>query len=164
MTALLPMLIFGYGNPSRGDDALGPLLLEHLETLKLPHIELLTDFQLQVEHAFDLRNRKRVLFIDASVSCAAPYAFSRLHARKDTNYTSHAMSPMAVLHIYRELYGNPPPAYLLEVRGEQFELGQPLSSAAAFNLEVSLGLLKKLYSSTSLPEWESFINHEQALP
>ena len=74
------------------------------------------------------------------------------------------MSPMAVLLIYRELHGNPPPAYLLEVRGEKFELGHPLSSAAAFNLGTSLDLLKKLYSSTSLPEWESFINHEQALP
>gem|GEM_PF-4850389 len=27
------------------------------------------------------------------------------------------------VHIYLEFYGNPPPAYLLEVRGEQFELG-----------------------------------------
>ena len=103
------------------------------------------------------RNRKRVLFIDASVSCAAPYAFSRLHARKDTNYSSHVMSPMAVLHAYRELYGNPPAAYLLEVRGERFELGESLSSAAALNLEASLGLLKKLYSSTNPPEWEPFI-------
>jgi len=164
LTAPLPLLIFGYGNPSRGDDALGPLLLEHLEALNLPYIELLTDFQLQVEHALDLRNREQVLFIDASISCMAPYAFSRLHARKDTSYTSHVMSPMAVLHIYRELYGNPPPAYLLQVRGERFELGEPLSSEAASNLEASLDLLKKLYSSTNLPEWEQFVNHEQALP
>ena len=119
---------------------------------------------LQVEHALDLKNRKRVLFIDASVSCTAPYAFSRMQARKDTNYTSHAMSPMAVLHIYLEFYGNPPPAYLLEVRGEQFELGEPLRSAAASNLEASLGLLKILCSSANPPEWEPFINHEQALP
>jgi hypothetical protein len=117
-----------------------------------------------VEHAFDLRNRKRVSLINASVSCTAPYAFSCLHARKDTNYTSHAMSPMAVLHIYRELYGNPPPACLLEVRGERFELGEPLSPEAASNLEASLNLLKKLYSSINLPEWKPFVNHEQALP
>ncbi|MDP2785684.1 MAG: Ni/Fe hydrogenase, partial [Sulfurimicrobium sp.] len=67
MTA--PLLVFGYGNPSRGDDALGPLLLEQLAALNLPHVELLTDFQLQVEHAVDLQGRERVLFIDASVSC-----------------------------------------------------------------------------------------------
>ena len=142
MTA--PLLIFGYGNPSRGDDALGPLLLERLQALNLPHVEVLTDFQLQVEHAFDLQGRERVLFIDASISCAAPYAFSRLHAQKDTSYTSHVMSPMAVLHAFRELYGNPPPAYLLQVRGERFELGESLSVAAAAHLEVCFDLLQKL--------------------
>ena len=59
---------------------------------------------------------------------------------------------------------DPSPAYFLEVRGERFELGEPLSSAAAFNLEAPLGLLKKLYSSTNPPEWKPFINHEHALP
>jgi len=46
-----PRLIFTYGNPSRGDDALGPamfdLLEKHkLETGKLVDVDLLTDFQI----------------------------------------------------------------------------------------------------------------------
>lgn len=155
MTA--PLLIFGYGNPSRGDDALGPLLLVRLEALSLPYVELLTDFQLQVEHALDLQNRKCVLFIDASVSCTAPYAFSRLHAQKDTTFTSHVMSPMAVLHTYGELYGNPPPAYLLEVRGECFDLGESLGSEAYANLEAAFDLLRKLCSRPDASGWEQFV-------
>lgn len=158
------MLIFGYGNPSRGDDALGPMLLERLEVLDLAHIELLTDFQLQVEHALDLQNRERVLFADASVSCAAPYAFSRLQAGKDASFTSHVMSPMALLHAYQNLYGAPPPAYLLEIRGQQFELGEPLSLEAAANLDVSFDFVKRLCSDLSLRAWEKYVNHEQALP
>jgi len=152
-----PLLIFGYGNPSRGDDALGPLLLERLETLKLPHIELLTDFQLQVEHTLDLQNRETVLFIDASVSCTAPYAFSRLRAQKDTSYSSHVMSHMAVLHTYQALYGNPPPAYLLEVRGECFDLGEPLSPGACANLEPAFGLLQELCSRPDSFGWEQLL-------
>lgn len=152
-----PLLIFGYGNPSRGDDALAPLLLERLQALHLPHLEILTDFQLQVEHAFDLQGRERVLFIDASVSCPAPYVFSRLHAYKDTSYTSHVMSPMAVLHTYRELYGDPPPAYLLQVRGERFELGEALSAAAAANLQASFALLQKLCIESDLRQWEQLV-------
>lgn len=151
---IAPLLIFAYGNPSRGDDALGPLLLEHLQTLNLAHVETLTDFQLQVEHAYDLQGRERVLFIDASVSCAAPYAFSRLAAQKDTSYTTHVMSPMAVLHVYRELYGAPPPAYLLQVRGECFELGAALSPEAAVNLQASFDLLQRLCAVSDLREWE----------
>ncbi len=148
------LLIFAYGNPSRGDDALGLLLLERLQALNLPHVETLTDFQLQVEHAFDLQGRERVLFIDASISCTAPYAISRLSAQKDISYTTHVMSPMAVLHVYRELYGDPPPAYLLQVRGECFELGAALSSEAVVNLQASFDLLQQLCAESDLQEWE----------
>ncbi|BCB27798.1 hypothetical protein SKTS_26840 [Sulfurimicrobium lacus] len=155
MTA--PLLIFAYGNPSRGDDALGPLLIERLEALNPPNVELLTDFQLQVEHAADMLGRERVLFVDASVSCAPPYAFTRLTAAKDTSYTSHAMSPAAVLQAYRELYGEPPPSYLLGVRGHAFELGEPLSAAAASNLESAQALLQKLCASPSHQAWDQFI-------
>jgi len=152
-----PLLVFGYGNPSRGDDALGPLSLERLAALNFSHVELLTDFQLQVEHAVDLQGRERVLFIDASVSCTPPYDFSQLGAQKDTSYSSHAMSPAAVLHAFLELYGPPPPAYLLAVRGERFELGEPLSEAAANNLEAAFKLLKMLCMDHGHQAWDRFI-------
>ena len=79
-----PILIFGYGNLSRGDDALGPLLLEHVEQHgDLSQIEILCDFQLQIEHALDLQNRALVLFVDASVACDQAYSFTKLSANKD---------------------------------------------------------------------------------
>ena len=151
-----PLLIFGYGNPSRGDDALGPLLLERLEALNLPHVELLTDFQLQVEHALDLHGREKVLFIDASVSCTAPYSFSHLQPQKDTSYSSHVMSPAAVLHAYQDMYGTPPSAYLLEVRGKRFELGASLSPEASSNLDAAFSLLQELCARPDLRAWSSF--------
>lgn len=153
----MPLLIFGYGNPSWGDDALGPLLLERLQELDLPHLELLTDFQLQVEHVIDLQGREQVLFVDASVSCSVPYTFSRLYAQKDASYTSHVMSPMALLHSYTQLYGNPPPTYLLQVRGECFELGKSLSSIATENLEASFNLLQRICSKPTLSNWEKLV-------
>lgn len=141
---IAPLLIFAYGNPSRGDDAIGPLLLESLEALNLPGVELLTDFQLQVEHALDLQGRERVLFIDASVSCPPPYLLARLEPKQDASYTSHAMSPAAVLQACRNLHGSAPPAWLLAVRGESFELGDELSAGARRNLEQATALIRKL--------------------
>ncbi len=49
-----PVLIFTYGNPSRGDDALGLAMYDllekyKLETNKLENVDLLTDYQLQIE-------------------------------------------------------------------------------------------------------------------
>ncbi len=58
-------------------------------------VDLLTDYQLQIEHAVDLERRECVLFVDASVSATAPYEFYRLQAERDSSYTTHAMSPVA---------------------------------------------------------------------
>ena len=146
----MSVLIFGWGNPSRGDDALGPALIERIEAALPQHPEwggvtLLTDFQLQPEHALDLEGRSRVLFVDASVSCAAPFAFGPLQPLRDFGYTTHAMKPEALLAVFRQITGgDPPPAWLLTVRGESFELGEPLSPIARGNLEAALGHVESL--------------------
>ena len=137
MTA--PTLVFGWGNASRGDDALGPLFIERLRALALPGVECLDDYQLQPEHALDLIGRERVLFVDASLACAAPFEATPLAPQRDASFSSHAMSPAALLQAYVDVHGSaPPPATLLAIRGERFELGEPLSEAARLNLEAAL--------------------------
>ncbi len=138
MTA--PTLVFAIGNESRGDDALAPLLVRSLEGWAGAaglddRIELIEDYQLQVEHVTDLQGRDAVLFVDADVSCDAPFRFSPIDAAHDNSYTSHAMTPFALLHAYRQVYGmDAPPCFLLRVRGYGFELGESLSDQAADNL------------------------------
>lgn len=137
MTA--PTLIFGWGNPSRGDDALGPLFIDHIESLQLPGVECLTDFQLQVEHALDLEGRRRILFVDASLDAPTPFSVKLLEPARDASFTTHAMTPEAVMHVYVELHDEaPPPCTLLAIRGERFELGEEVSSAAASHLDAAL--------------------------
>lgn len=139
-----PLLVFAYGNPSRGDDALGPVFAERAAALSavagLGHqVEFLTDFQLQVEHALDLVGRRAVLFVDASARGEEHAVLAPLAAARDASYTSHALSPGAVLQAYVDVLGMaPPPAQLLAIRGEQFELGQGLSPAAEAALEAGL--------------------------
>ncbi|MBS3963903.1 MAG: hydrogenase maturation protease [Methylomonas sp.] len=131
-----PVLVFACGNPSRGDDAVGPLLLDYLASrVDLSETELLTDFQLQIEHALDLQHRKLVLFVDASVSCRAAFSLTELRPVRDNSYTSHAMSPSALLQVYQSIHETPPPpSFLLSIRAEQFELGAPLSGNTLDNL------------------------------
>lgn len=152
------MLVFAWGNPSRGDDALGPALIERIAAARSRHPEwgevaLLTDFQLQPEHALDLEGCRRVLFVDASVSCEPPHAFSRLAPLADFGYTTHAMKPAALLAVFRQITGRePPPAWLLTVRGESFELGEPLSAEAERNLEAAIDFVASLLSGG----WQRF--------
>jgi hydrogenase maturation protease len=134
-----PILIFGWGNPSRGDDALGPLFVERIAAMNLPDVECLTDFQLQVEHALDLLDRRRILFVDASFAAAPPFAVSRLVPARDDSFSTHAISPESVMQVYVDLHDDaPPPCDLLAIRGERFELGEPLSPAAAQHLDAAL--------------------------
>jgi len=131
-----PILVLAIGNESRGDDALAPLLVRQLQDDGIDSIvELIEDFQLQVEHVTDLLDRSAVLFIDADMSCAAPFQFSEITAAQDKSYTSHAMTPFALLHTYRQVYGaDAPNSFLLRIRGYGFELGESLSNEAAGNL------------------------------
>ena len=131
-----PILVLAVGNESRGDDALAPLLVRRLQDDGTGRIEFIEDYQLQVEHVIDLAGRDTVLFVDADVSCDAPYQFSKISAAHDNSYTSHAMTPFALLHAYRQVYGeDSPPCFLLRIRGYGFELGEPLSAEAEQNLE-----------------------------
>jgi hydrogenase maturation protease len=155
-----PTLIFAWGNPSRGDDALGPEFLRRIEPLAGEGVELVTDFQLQVEHAVDIARRELVLFVDASTDCAPPFALSRVGAQRHLTFTTHAMSPAAVLHVYRAVTGKePPPTYLLAIRGERFELGEDLSASAREHLHAALEFAARLLSERSAEAWDRHVLH-----
>ena len=152
------LLLFGYGNPGRGDDALGPILIERIARLHLANVECQQDMQLQVEHVTDLAASDWVLFIDADMSCAGPFDFCELTAAKDDSYTSHAMTPSALLHAYRQVYGkDAPPAFLLRIRGHNFELGDLLSKRAAANLAAANEMLRELCVGRSLRRWRQYL-------
>ncbi|TAN77858.1 MAG: hydrogenase maturation protease [Gallionella sp.] len=158
------LLLFGYGNPGRGDDALGPELIGRIARLHIAGVECQNDMQLQVEHVTDLAECGQALFIDADMSCAGPFDFSELGAAKDGSYTSHAMTPNALLHAFRQVYGkDAPPAFLLRVRGYDFGLGDPLSDRAAANLDAAARLVCGLCMDASLQRWRRELNGKGAV-
>ncbi len=154
-----PILVFGYGNLSRGDDALGVLVSEHVEArCSLENVDLLTDFQLQIEHALDLENRELVIFVDASVKGDTAFEFTQLQPVRDLTHTTHAMSPAAVLDTYQTIKKEtPPPCFLLAIGAESFELGDGLSANAARNLSKASEFIETLLNNQTLTFWQSQI-------
>jgi hydrogenase maturation protease len=135
-------LVVAVGNASRGDDALGPLLIDRLRAAGADAaggVEWLSDFQLQVEHALDLVDRDAVLFVDAArPGHVDGCALRRIVADDAAPLWSHALRPQAVLEVYRRVQGEqPPPAWLLAIEGASFELGAPLSAAAERRLDAA---------------------------
>jgi hydrogenase maturation protease len=159
---LAPVLIFAVGNESRGDDALAPLLLRELDAWlaangRAEQVELLEDFQLQVEHAMDMQGRRLVLFIDAGMDTPAPFSFARLQANATPVLYSHALEPAALMNVYRQFYGeSPPDAFVLCICGERFELGEGLSSSAKERLSAAFEFCKKLLQGADVAEWNNY--------
>jgi len=153
------LVVLAWGNPSRGDDALVPEFLRCVERLvpAVPHeVELVTDFQLQPEHATDLVGRDLALFVDASVVVPVPFGFDAVVPARDPTFTSHAMSPGAVLAACAEAFAQPPPpGFLLAIRGERFVLGDPISAAGRRNLRDAAEFYRQLLSDISMQAWRA---------
>ena len=157
MTA--PILILAIGNESRGDDALAPLLLRRLAAWMpaqyAAQFELIEEFQLQVEHAADMLGRERVVFIDAGMDTPDPYTFYRARSSGDRPIFSHALKPEDVLATYTQIYEKEsPPAYVLCIRGERFELGEIPTPGADQRMELAMIFLQTLLTETNLAVWD----------
>jgi hydrogenase maturation protease len=154
-----PLVVFCVGNPSRGDDALGPFICGELgkwPEITRSSVELIEDFQLQIEHALDLVGRRLALFIDAGTGTPAPYDFRQISASTAVAHTSHALLPEAVLQVYRQTEGSePPPAFVLCIRGEDFGLGEDLSTAAKAHAAAALALLRTLLATPDAAAWQA---------
>lgn len=149
-----PTVVFAVGNRSRGDDALGPLLAERLEALRLPGVEVICDYQLQIEHALDIDDRARVLFLDAAQGQRDAVCFAALAPESGRAVFSHALTPAALLAVYRQVHDRcPPPAWVLAVAGESFALGEGLSASAEAAMADAWALLYGLV--TAPDDWNS---------
>lgn len=155
------VVVFAVGNPSRGDDALGPELCGRLEKwLEIEHlteqVELIEDFQLQIEHALDLQSRQLVLFIDAGLGTRAPFDFGPTKPVDRIGHSTHALEPGSVLQVFRHTESHePPPAFTLCVAGCSFELGEALSAQALSHVELAFDFICDLLRHPDVVYWAS---------
>ena len=119
--------IIGVGNRLRGDDGLGPRLVERVRAAKTAKCLVVT--QLTPELALSLRDADRVLFVDADVAETAPRLL-RLEPRTDRGL-GHALSPEGLLELTERAFGTAPDGWLLSIPGHRFEFVDELSTTAA---------------------------------
>lgn len=154
----MSVVVFAVGNPSRGDDALGPLLMDWLAEQARPGVHLVSDFQLQIEHALDLEGHQLALFIDAGTGTPAPFEFRETGPAATRPVSSHALAPEAVLQVYASVQRRPPPpAFVLCIRGNDFRLGEGLSPAAERNLAAARVRLVECLDDADAARWRQLI-------
>ena len=135
------VLVLGYGNPGRQDDGLGPAVAEGMEHLGWPHLTAFDNYQLNIEDAVDVAEHDVVWFVDASKVGDAPFAVHEVRPAPSIEFTSHLVCPEAILAIAQQCYGKSPKAYMLAIRGYEFEFIEALTPGAADNLRDALAML-----------------------
>jgi hydrogenase maturation protease len=139
------VLVIGYGNPGRRDDGLGPALAAELEAQSLPGLEVESDYQLTVEDAYAVAEHDLVIFADAALEGREPFYFRPLEGRLDGpagGLSSHGVEAEEVLALAGELFGNRPEAFVLGIRGYEFNrFEEGLSERAQANLEAARDFL-----------------------
>jgi hydrogenase maturation protease len=139
------ILLIGYGNPSRGDDGLGPALAEKIDAQRSPGVTVEIDYQLSVEHAALVAEHDVVVFADAAADAEAPFYFRRVPAVAGEAGLSHGMTPAQVMFLARSCFGSTSDGYLLgmcatDLRGFR----ETLSTGATAALDAALTFLRSL--------------------
>ncbi|MFO7974291.1 MAG: hydrogenase maturation protease [Candidatus Hydrogenedentota bacterium] len=138
------VLILGYGNPGRQDDGLGPALVETVEKWGLPNVTAEAPYQLNIEDAVTMAEHDFVVFVDAGVEVPEPYSLKRVKPVREIAFSTHSVSPEAVLALCEDHFHAKPEAYVLAVRGYAFEFEEGLSPKAQDNLTSALACVKSL--------------------
>jgi hydrogenase maturation protease len=107
-----------------------------------------------MEDAAEVARYRRVLFVDADRTGPAPFRLQRLRpAIEGSSFSTHSVAPGAVLALSRDLFHAEPEAWLLGIRGYEFDdFGEGLSDGARANLEQAVTFLRLAIEAESLDE------------
>ncbi|MCS7088393.1 MAG: hydrogenase maturation protease [Thermoflexales bacterium] len=150
-----PVMVIGYGSTLHSDDAAGVRLAEAIAARDYPGVHVFTVTQLVPELAEPLARSRMAIFADASVSPPRShrpwrlFGVTRLQPAHAWGALVHQGDPRALLALAQSLYGYHPPAWLITIPGEHFELGDELSPLAQQSLAQALKFVERLLSRMS---------------
>lgn len=147
-------LIYGYGNPGRQDDGLGVILANQIELWAKENgfnwLSVDTNYQLNIEDASTVSEYELVIFADASKEeSIESFLLESLQPSARIEFTMHSVSPAFILHLCESIFNKRPDAWLLHIRGFEWELNEGLSLKASQTLEEAINNVKTFISSNN---------------
>jgi hydrogenase maturation protease len=150
---MLDVLILGYGNTLRGDDALGIHAAHALHDFYCTDggIRVLATSQLTLEIAEDISQARMILFIDAAAAGLPGEIHSEnlVPADEKVRFTHH-WTPGTLLMLCKQLYGRAPSAVSLTMAVASSEVGVALSQEIEHRLPELLERAKAIVSDWRL--------------
>jgi hydrogenase maturation protease len=136
------VLIIGYGNTVRGDDAAGVRAVETLAR-ELPQCECMTVAQLSAEHAEDISRADIAVLVDADVHASEVTVRTIAEGHGSGEPRSHAASPEFLLDLSRQIYGRVPQRMLVVgIPATSFDFSEQLTPQTASAVEESVRRVK----------------------
>ena len=149
MNENIKVLVYGYGNPGRQDDALGNEMVkkitEWVEKHKIKNVEVDSNYQLNVEDAEKISTKDVVVFVDATQEGEVhEYSFDHLEPSPEKQeFTMHSVSPEYVLYVCQDLFNKSPKTCVMAIRGYEWDFKEGLSDNAKLNLEQAYQFLTR---------------------
>lgn len=145
------LLVIGYGNALRGDDAVGCEVAIAVADWHLLPIKSVAVQQLMPELAAEIAKADYVIFVDAcSKSYAPTIQLDPIVVDKNALaycaapiLMNHACNPSALVALTHVLYGRHPQTWLLQIPTEHCDLGRPLSKTAQRGMDLALRTIEQ---------------------
>lgn len=144
-------LIVGYGNILRGDDGIGPYVIDLLRDHVGDRAKLLTLPQLDISLALDIKESDLTIFVDAQTGVFDDLVYvERVYPSSRSNpsfsYTSHLISVPFLLELIQQWYNVTPVCYLVMVKGMDFSLSEKISQPAKEAAQLAVQKILELLS------------------
>lgn len=144
----MKILIYGYGNPSRQDDGIGPLFAEKIKNWAIKkNIQSIiytdSNYQLNIEDSYEIIKYNLVIFVDTSFNLKKPYNFKKILPKNLNTFTTHKILPEHVLFLTNDLYKKNVKVFLLTIKGYKSELQEGLTLKAKKNFIKALNFIKE---------------------
>ncbi|MGC8668953.1 MAG: hydrogenase maturation protease [Chthonomonadales bacterium] len=123
------ILVIGYGNTLRRDDAAGVRAAEAVEALGLPGVQVRISHQLNPELAEDLAQADTAVFLDARpIDGTRRVDVKEIEPRAGASCLAHTGDPEYLLHLSSIAYGKTPQAWMVTLPAADFSVGEGLSA------------------------------------
>lgn len=140
------VVVIGYGNALRGDDAVGLHVAAAVDEWELPDVRVLVVHQLTPELAEPLAAADVAIFVDAyhAVEAKGVVHVRTIQPAATQPSQTHAGNPGALLAFAETIYGHAPRAWWITVPAQDFAFGSDLSPLTRQGQAIALHWIRHL--------------------
>jgi hydrogenase maturation protease len=147
---LIHTLVIACGNPLRGDDGVGPTAAEIVKSWQTPGVKVLSVHQLVPELIDEMKEVRRVLFVDARTNAdERKFETCVVEPKQSRRLFGHHDTPANLLALLRDIDGRAPEARLVSISAGSFGHGEEITEIAKDNMHAALAWIHDFLAGPS---------------